>query len=261
MNRAFFLIDRIKMEQYGLRPDSGLDEVSSVFKSGADIPRIDKKSIFLPVDPENGGIVMGWDEDDNTPMGASYYNHMRNHPAVHYLMKNGQSIDADPLVSVKSNKERVKLIKGKVEPMFDVIQADGKRISDYNYDDFVGYVKRETNYFGETASPVIALTLGSRFFGKTDSELLALGIPLGNYTFYQTKSALMMDALDYLAREFPGKLAIEKHIDFLAGLNKEFNSNMFERLEVNKPGVVKERLKGVVSAITKIGGASTALKA
>jgi hypothetical protein len=261
MNRTFFLIDRIKMEQYGLRPDSGLDEVASVLQSGAVIPSIDKKSIFLPIDPEDAGIVIGWDIDDDTPMGASYYNHMRNHPAVHYLMKNGQSIDADPLLAVKSSNDRVELIKCKVEPMLDEIQPDGKRISDYNYDDFIGYVKRETNYFGETTSPVIALTLGSRFFGKTDSELSELGIPLGNYSFFQTKNGLMMDAFDYLAREFPGKLAIETHLDFLTGLNKKFNSSMFGRLEVNKPGAVKERLKGVVSAITKIGGGSPALKA
>lgn len=248
------------MEQYGLRPDSGLDEVANIIKAGVVLPSIDKSSLFLPVDPEASGIVMGWDIEDNTPFGTYYYLRMRNHAAVHYLLKNGQSIDADPLLSKDISDDRKDIIKAKVTPMLDEVQADGKRISEYCYNDFIGYVKREINYFGETASPVIALTLGSHFFGKTDEELEKLGIPLGNYKTLHTKSGLMMDAFDCIAREFPSKLAIEKHLDFITGLNRDANSITVDSSKINKPSNTKKRLQSVVQAITKMSGVSPSLK-
>lgn len=253
MNRGFFMIDSDAMQRHGIKWNDGSTDIAKALGNGKGIleyeslvnsfPFIDKTSTSLMINPENMGAVVGWDFNDNEAM-ACYYGRFRNHPAIYFLEQYGQSVDAPAMIEKGLSANQKATIKSKVSFLIDNEKFGEKSIADFTYEDFVHFVKHETNYYGETSSAFLALSVGNGFFAQDAKRFKESGISSGNYNKEQTKYGMIMDAFDYIAREFPGQLAVEKDPFFLNGPNKEVNRGPIVRSSVAR-GLLKEALDTV----------------
>lgn len=264
MNRTFFMVTQENMQEYGFSWDADLPEIAraiglsdGVLTSDA-LERhfvcIDRESRFVPVDVLDYGGVIAWFGDENEAKGW-WYGKFGNHPAIHFLSEYGQSIDAPPLLYSGENPavKRARL-KESITRLITEEQPDGKKIAEFGYDDFIQYVKQETNHYGETSSPLIALSVGSGFFAATPSGFSRM--PAGYFAEVGGKAGLSMDVLEYLGREFPQKMQIVNDPHFLNGPNR--SANLAAVLPIKEPPVVRQAVpRGLAAAVSKMAAAAS----
>ena len=259
MNRVFFLIEQASADRLGIHQGTGASELTKALSLenedlkfdhlAAKFPFVDRNSIFMPVDSNRRGVVVGWDKDTDASLGV-FHGKFGNFPPFYFLDQYGQSVDMDPLLSKKLTAEEKKAMKGRIKKLFDDIQPDGKKIRDFTYDDFMLYTKRETNYFGETTSPLLTMSVGATFFAN--DHFSEKPFALGNYLHYNNKLGLIMDTFDYIAREFPGELAIQKDQEFLNGFNGEVNGGLLTNApRMHRSVVGSGALKGIVNSLKR----------
>lgn len=224
-NRKFFLIPKSEVGDtisFGDDPKKvafalGYGDKLDFEKMASRFEYIGSMSEAILTDIDQAGVVIGWDTDADVPFNA-YVGKLKNHVAVYHLAKYGRSIDAPAMVDLDRDAKRS--VKPIIEGIVKSEHFGNKKISELDYEGFEKYCHSEVNAFGETASPLIAMSVGSKFFANPDQA----GIPLGNYS--SNAGALSKDVLDYLGREFPNVMEIAKTAEFLNGPNAPYNQKL-----------------------------------
>lgn len=258
MDRTFILISKDEMLKHGIQFGDDMNAISKALAEEDGVlylddlyPKfhmVDKTSTSVPFDLEDSGLVIGWDIESGQDIGR-YFGKFGNLPALAFLQKYGHSIDMDPLADKSLPEEYRAKLRTDILALLREDQPDGKKIKDFNYDDFIQYNSYEINYSGETASPLIAMAVGSRYFSNIVEANESGLIPNGNYEQYGDRTGLSMDVLDFLAREFPGELAIQKDNKFLNGHNKEVNTTV---LKADLPSIpVVPRMGSSLGSVVK----------
>lgn len=262
MDRTFILISKEEMNKHGIVFGDDMNTISKSLSEEDGVlyfddlyPKfhmVDKTSSSVPFDLEDSGLVVGWDIESGQDIGR-YFGKFGNLPALAFLQKYGHSIDMDPLADKSLSKDDREKIKEDMLELLREEQPDGKKIKDFSYEDFIQYSRDEINYFGETASPLLAMAVGSRYFSNTVEANEKDLIPNGNYEQQGTRAGLSMDVFDFIAREFPGELAIQKDNTFLNGHNKDVNRSALYKTEIPQVSVISRlgsSLAGAVNALS-----------
>ena len=240
MEREFFLIDSSSMKSLGIRPGDDTFRLAKIFNIEAGhlkgghlreiFPSIKGQSTVLPVDPQDHGAVIGCNMKSDELFEA-YYGRFVNHPAVHFLDKFGYSIDGPALNDSAITPEQQSIVRNNLVNLLQEKQASGKSISEFDQNEFVEYIKRETNIYGETMSPVVALSVGRDYFKNYD------------LTMIKNKASAAVEVMNYLSQEFPDQMAV-KNIQKSAQFT-ERKSGLFPKVKIFHPKTLKDALSSL----------------